>query len=79
MSANSQPDPVQHSSRIGQAQARAAHAAGADTTHALAGGGARSSPTTTVEDENPAPSNRGPRADNSVRVACGRVSFRFRV
>ena len=60
--ASSQANPVWRSQRVGQDQVRAARATGAGATDALTGGGASSSSTTVVKEENPALSNRGPRA-----------------
>ena len=60
--ASSQANPVRRSQRVGQDQARAARATGAGATDALTGGGASSSSTTVVKEEDPALSNRGPRA-----------------
>ena len=56
-----QANPVRRSQRVGQDQAKAARATGAGATDALTGGGANSSSTTGVKEENPALSNRGPR------------------
>ena len=60
MGASSQANPVRRKRHLGHDQARAARTTGAGATDALTGGGANSSSTTVMKEENPALSNRGP-------------------